>query len=70
MIREIPTYQAICDGCGEIYKYKNVGEKLLAAWLRESYLSNGWKEVNGKLYCPNCIEYDNEIDGYKPKEKK
>ena len=29
----------------------------------------GWKEINGKLYCPDCYEYDEETDEYKLKNK-
>ena len=25
--------------------------------------------INGKLYCPDCIEYDEETNDYKPKMK-
>ena len=35
-----------------------------SAWLY------GWKEIDGHLYCPGCVEYDEETDSYKPKEKK
>ena len=28
-----------------------------------------WEEIDGKLYCPDCVEYDKETDSYKPKEK-
>ena len=28
-----------------------------------------WREIGGKLYCPDCYEHDEEIDEYKPKKK-
>ena len=28
-----------------------------------------WEEIDGKLYCPDCVEYDKETDSYKPKKK-
>ena len=29
-----------------------------------------WEEIDGKLYCPDCVEYDEETKSYKPKKKK
>ena len=39
-----------------------------------SYIVNilkyyGWQEINGKLYCPDCYEYDEKTKEYKPKVK-
>ena len=65
MIREVTMYQAVCDGCGK-WKLpcKTKRKSMLIATL-----FNGWKEINGKLYCPDCYEYDEETDEYKPKLK-
>lgn len=30
----------------------------------------GWEEIDGKLYCPDCVEWDEGTDDYKPKDKK
>lgn len=58
-------YEAVCDGCGR--------------WMNtqrgRSYIANlvkryGWQEINDKLYCPDCYEYDKETDEYKSKIKK
>ena len=27
------------------------------------------EEIDGKLYCPGCVEYDEETKSYKPKKK-
>ena len=59
-------YQAVCDGCGKCDEavLKDPYEvKLIAIRWRE------WQEINGKLYCPDCVEYDEETDSYKPKGK-
>ena len=65
MIREVTTYQAVCDRCGRKTGKYNSMEKLNA---------NGdfwaWVEIDGKLYCPDCYEYDEETDEYKPKKNK
>lgn len=28
-----------------------------------------WVNIEGKLYCPDCYEYDKETNEYKPKKK-
>ena len=66
MIREVTMYQAVCDGCG-----RNASQVTDDA--RESVFSamrnDGWREIDGKLYCPDCYEYDGETNEYKPKKK-
>lgn len=29
-----------------------------------------WEYINGHLYCPDCVEWDEETKSYKLKEKK
>lgn len=73
MIEKVEMYQAVCDRCGESYYDEFNG---FVAWsdkctAKDAAINGGeWHEIDGKLYCPNCIEYDNEIDDYKPKERK
>ena len=64
MIREVKMYEAVCDLCG---KWMNTQRD-------RSYIVNivkycGWQEINGKLYCPDCYEYNKETNEYKPKKK-
>ena len=65
-------YEAVCDGCGKVHVNENLG---YCAWIdRNSPLIDacgeaGWTEIDGKLYCPDCYEYDKETDEYKPKKK-
>ena len=71
MIQEVTMYEAVCDGCGLIHydtamqasKFKNKSEALGSA------IYDKWTEIDGKLYCPYCYEYDEETDEYKPKKK-
>ena len=70
MIREVTMYQAVCDGCGKpcaeiggIMAWANRESARIAA--REA----GWLIVNHETYCPDCVEYDEENDEYKPKKK-
>lgn len=65
MIREVTMYQAVCDGCRKVNsscKTKEKAEYIASVWKR-------WKEIDGKLYCPDCYEYDEETREYKPKVK-
>ena len=35
----------------------------------EDVFDSGWTEIEDKFYCPDCYEYDEETDEYKPKKK-
>ena len=73
MIREVTMYQAVCDGCGGVHISGIDGEsKFLSkgsAYVSATVIGN-WKGIDGKLYCTDCIEYDEETDSYKPKKEK
>ena len=48
-----------CEGCGIfIRKPEPFTLKIIPA-----------VKIGGKLYCPGCVEHDEETDSYKPKEK-
>lgn len=71
MIQKVTMYQAVCDGCGrpcaEPYGFTawaTPESASIAAW------ESGWMTINHELYCPDCVEVDEEMDSYKPKEKK
>ena len=69
MIREVTMYQAVCDGCG-----KPCTDGEITGWEaaeRAHYVSmeSGYKDIDGKLYCPDCYEYNEETDEYKLKIK-
>lgn len=71
MIREVKMYQAVCDVCGKAHVNEFLG---YCAWVDESSAvedayEEGWTEIDDKLYCPDCYEYDEETDEYKPKVK-
>ena len=63
MIQKAEKYQAVCDGCGK-------KTKLYSSMHSLNMRTNiwAWWEINGKLYCPDCVEYDEETDSYKPKK--
>ncbi len=66
MIREVTMYQAVCDRCGEISEQIGYNEEDAAD--KASFYEQ-WEEIDGKLYCPDCYEYDEGTDEYKPKKK-
>lgn len=65
MIQEVTMYQAVCDGCGRC-----IGTQISRSHVINSALNHcGWQEINGKLYCPDCYEYDEETNEYKPNKR-
>lgn len=65
MIREVTMYEAVCDGCGK----EGWAFSTASLSVRHAKSRLQWEEVGGKLYCPDCYEYDEETDEYKPKNK-
>ena len=65
MIEKVEMYRAVCDGCGSKHGYEfSEGMAMYMAKMCD------WEEIDGKLYCPDCVEWDEETKSYKPKEKK
>lgn len=66
MIREVTMYEAVCDMFGI-----ESNEAWITAELAISEVTNldDWREIGGKLYCPDCYEYDEKTDEYKLKIK-
>lgn len=64
-IKPLTTY--VCDCCGERFMNDsgNVGYIDQDIWSdAEDY---GWHEIDGKHYCPNCCEFDEDNDDWVPK---
>jgi hypothetical protein len=69
MIRKVEMYQAVCDNCGKACINEDI-----CAWSEESQaiedaLYMDWQIIGDRLYCPDCFEYDDETDEYKPINK-
>ena len=65
MIQEVIMYQSVCDGYG-----RKFGNEFTDGMARYMAKMCDWEEIDGKLYCSDCVEYDEETDSYKPKVKK
>ena len=65
MIQKVEMYRAVCDRC------RKEGWSFSTASLSVRHAKSRlqWEEVGGKLYCPDCYEYDEETNEYKPKKR-
>lgn len=71
MIKEVKMYSVVCDRCGKSFIDEFNG---IAAWLdegtaKEQAMESEWAEIGDKHYCPDCYEFDDELDEYVPKKK-
>lgn len=68
MIKEVKYYDIICDRCGKSLTKESemcYPDKYSALMVAEQ---SEWVEINGKNYCPDCYELDEETDEYVPKK--
>ena len=68
MIKPVTMYSVICDRCGKIYDR----DDSIIAWsdegtAKEQALESEWVEIEDKHYCPDCYEFNDELDEYVPK---
>ena len=66
MIIPVEMYQCVCDGCGKGYvdEFNGYGAWGDESTAREEALEGGWHEIDGKFYCPGCVEWNEETDDY------
>ena len=69
MIKPVTMYSVICDRCGKTFIDEFNG---IVAWsdegtAKEQALESEWVEIEDKHYCPDCYEYNDELDEYVPK---
>lgn len=67
MIRPVQMYYCTCDNCNK--EHKEYGEFVAFETkdkAKDAALSDGWIEIDNKMYCPDCCEYDEVEDCYKP----
>ena len=69
MIEHFDACKIKCDRCGEYFEFDGYEN-----WFRdeedavERVFDFNWTEINGKHYCPNCYEYNEETDEDEVKE--
>ena len=71
MIKPVTMYSVVCDRCGKQFVDEFNG---IVAWLdegtaKEQAMESEWVEICDKHYCPECYEFDEELDEYVPKKK-
>lgn len=72
MIKEVTMYSVVCDRCGKPFIDEFNG---IVAWLdegtaKEQAMESEWAEIGNKHYCPDCYEFDDELDEYVPKKER
>lgn len=67
MIRNVTMYSVVCDRCGRYLEDAAVWDdkRSAIAYAKDSR----WAEIGDKHYCPDCYEFDDELDEYVPKKK-
>lgn len=68
MIKEVTYYDIICDRCRKSLIEESemcYPDKYSALIVAEK---SEWVYINGKDYCPDCYEIDEETDKYVPKK--
>lgn len=71
MIKPVTMYSVVCDRCGKTF----IDEfNCVMAWVdegtaKEQAMESEWAEIGDKHYCPDCYEFDDELDEYVPKKK-
>ena len=68
MVKEVIYYDIICDRCGKSFIDESetcYPDKDSAEMFAEQ---SEWVEINGKDYCPDGYELDEETDEYVPKK--
>ena len=70
-IKPVTMYSIDCERCGKTFNDNING---IVAWLdegtaKEQAMESEWVEIGYKNYCPDCYEFDDELDEYVPKKK-
>lgn len=67
MIQKVEMISYVCDGCGNRFHDENGCIGYLDYDIWDVAESSGWIDIDGKQYCPDCYEYNEELDEYVPK---
>ena len=71
MIKQVTMHSVVCDRCGKQFVDDFNG---IVAWLdegtaKEQAMESEWIELLDNHYCPECYEFDAELDEYVHKKK-
>lgn len=71
MLKEIKVYTIVCDNCGA----NLCDESEYCGWNETDYIkeiaeNEGWKEIDGNNYCPDCWRWNEDADGFITNNKK
>lgn len=69
MIKPVTMYTAVCDRCGKQFVADDFAAYTDICTAREQAMESEWIEIGDKHYCPDCYEFDDELDEYVPKKK-
>ena len=59
MLIQLRPVLAKCDCCGRYYESSmDIENDLSVREAIEEILAEGWAEIDGKLYCPDCYAYN------------
>lgn len=69
MIKPVTMYSVVCDRCGKTFEADDS-----IAWtdkqsVRFYALESEWVEIGDNHYCPDCYEFNDELDEFVPKRK-
>lgn len=66
MIKEVKMFGLFCDKCGKLYMNEDTGYCAFvsdADALKDAQ-EGEWKEIEGRMLCPDCYHYDEDADEY------
>lgn len=71
MIKKVEMFQAVCDRCGKTHfaTMSHTSTFATQGQAKRSAMNYDWLNINGKLYCPDCVVWDRKTKSYKPKER-
>ena len=73
MVEKYAMFGVRCDGCGRVLEESDeCGRRMMSIFgskddAVEQAEGCGWLADAGRIYCPDCTVYDEELDGYVPR---
>ncbi|MDR3245018.1 MAG: hypothetical protein LBT50_01135 [Prevotellaceae bacterium] len=62
MIKETRSFYVECDRCKDIFAHNERAIFITEQDVVEHLCDEGWTEHEGKHYCPECYEIDEDTD--------